>query len=260
MKEITKVGELKPQETMTSLQIADATGKAHKNVCRDIKVILDQGVDRLNFELTSYVDKSNRNQHMYRLTKKGCLILASGYDALLREKVISRWEELESKQLKALPGNYLDALKALVESEEQKQALFIENEEMKPKAELAELRIEKKGCYSITDATKALGLKRGDITNWAKQEGYIHKKLQEVNKKGERFFKVHSSDQVHNQIGVTEEGLKEARKMLCANKFTCGECKWIRKPEDGTSFRWCDRCMHATFSDTIACEIGFSKK
>ena len=33
---------------------------------------------------------------MYQLTKKGCLILASGYDALLREKIINRWEELEA--------------------------------------------------------------------------------------------------------------------------------------------------------------------
>lgn len=86
---------------------------------------------------------------------------------------------------------------------------------MKPKAELAELRIEKKGCFSITDATQTLGLKRGEITNWAKEQGYIHKKLQEVRKKGERFFKVYSTDQVHNQIGVTEDWLNEAKKRLC---------------------------------------------
>ena len=38
---------------------------------------------------------------MYSLTKKGCLILASGYDALLREKIINRWEELEVKEQNA---------------------------------------------------------------------------------------------------------------------------------------------------------------
>ena len=31
----------------------------------------------------------------YLITPKGCLILASGYDALLREKIINRLEELE---------------------------------------------------------------------------------------------------------------------------------------------------------------------
>lgn len=38
---------------------------------------------------------------MYSLTKKGCLILASGYDALLREKIINRWEELELREQNA---------------------------------------------------------------------------------------------------------------------------------------------------------------
>lgn len=77
-----------------------------------------------------------------------------------------------------------------------------------PMVELAELRIDKKGCYSLTDVTKSLHLKRGQITRWGKSQGYLHKKLSEVNKAGEKFFKVYSSDGVHNQIGVTESGLE----------------------------------------------------
>lgn len=77
-----------------------------------------------------------------------------------------------------------------------------------PMVELAELRIDKKGCYSLTDVTKSLRLKRGQITRWGKSQGYLHKKLSEVNKAGEKFFKVYSSDGVHNQIGVTESGLQ----------------------------------------------------
>lgn len=80
-------------------------------------------------------------------------------------------------------------------------------EYQKPLVELAENRIDKKGCFSITDATKSLNLKRGNITRWAKEEGYLHKTIQEVNKAGEKYFKVYSSDGKHNQIGVTEEGL-----------------------------------------------------
>lgn len=47
---------------MTSREIAEVTGKEHKNVMRDIDVLLEQGVDRLNFELTSYIDSCNRKQ------------------------------------------------------------------------------------------------------------------------------------------------------------------------------------------------------
>lgn len=89
------MNELIRKETMTSLEIAEVTGKQHQHVLRDIDGLLAQGVDASNFGLTSYIDKSNREQRCYQLTKKGCLILASGYDALLREKIINRWEELE---------------------------------------------------------------------------------------------------------------------------------------------------------------------
>lgn len=81
---------------MTSLEIAEVTGKRHDAVLRDIRNLLSQGVDAHNFVETSYIDKSNRQQKCFSLTKKGCLILASGYDALLREKIINRWEELET--------------------------------------------------------------------------------------------------------------------------------------------------------------------
>ena len=81
-------------------------------------------------------------------------------------------------------------------------------EKQKPMATLAELRIDKKGCYSITDVTKSLELKKGQITRWAKAKEYIHKKIYEVNKSGEEYFKVYSSDGIHNNIGIKEDGLQ----------------------------------------------------
>lgn len=87
-------------------------------------------------------------------------------------------------------------------------------EKQKPMAALAELRIDKKGCYSLTDVTKTLELKRGQITKWAKAKAYIHKKIQEVNIAGEQFFKVYSSDGIHNSIGIKEDGLQEIKNNL----------------------------------------------
>lgn len=81
-------------------------------------------------------------------------------------------------------------------------------DKLQPLADVAETRIEKKGCLSLTDVTKSLGFKRGQITRWAKAQGYLHLTLTEVNKVGEKYFKVYSSDQIHNQIGITEEGLQ----------------------------------------------------
>lgn len=83
------------EQTITSLEVAELTGKEHKHIMRDIRNLLDQGVAQTNFGPGSYKDAQNQERPMFLLTKKGCLILASGYDALLREKIIDRWEELE---------------------------------------------------------------------------------------------------------------------------------------------------------------------
>lgn len=116
--------EIIKKETMTSLEIAEVTGKRHDSVLRDIRNIISQGVDAHNFVETSYTDKANRQQKCYMLTKKGCLILASGYDALLREKIINRWEELEIKEITTtkIPATFAEALRLAADQAEKLEA------------------------------------------------------------------------------------------------------------------------------------------
>ena len=95
------------KDGMTSLEIAEVTGKEHFNVMRDIRNILAQGVSQLNFEFSSYKQPQPNGGYkevpMYNLTPKGCLILASGYNAVLREKIIDRLFELEVKERQYKP-------------------------------------------------------------------------------------------------------------------------------------------------------------
>lgn len=72
---------------MTSLEIAEITGRQHSNVMRDIRNILGQLEDRnqFSFELVDYTDKKGELRPMYRLTKKDSLLLASGYDVVNRK-------------------------------------------------------------------------------------------------------------------------------------------------------------------------------
>ena len=140
MKDLINVGELYTQNKMSSLQIADATGKEHKNIIRDIDILISKGIDKLNFELTSYKDKSNRYQRMYSLTMKGCLILASGYDPILREKIINRWEELElnNKQNFEIPTTLSGALMLAARQAEQLEKQEVLLLEQAPKVEFYE--------------------------------------------------------------------------------------------------------------------------
>lgn len=100
------------QEVINSLEIAEITGKEHKNVMRDIRNMLEKldNEDALNFELVDYVDAKGEARPCYAMTKKGSLCLASGYDANLRMKIINRWEELEMKERATLPTSFAEAL------------------------------------------------------------------------------------------------------------------------------------------------------
>lgn len=112
---------------MTSLEIAEVTGKQHAHIMRDIRKILEQGVNQSNFGLVKYKDKKGEMRDMYSLTPKGCLILASGYDALLRERIINRLEQLE-KSITVQPSYQIEDPIARAEAwiAEQKEKKMLE--------------------------------------------------------------------------------------------------------------------------------------
>lgn len=82
---------------------------------RDIKTLLAQGVQETNFGLSFKITQLHNGGHkkvpFYELTKKGCLLLATGYDAKLREKLIDRWEELENRQRMEQSRELLDMMR-----------------------------------------------------------------------------------------------------------------------------------------------------
>lgn len=71
----------------------------------------------------------------------------------------------------------------------------------------------KNGCYTITEINRSLGLKRGRLTKWAKEQGYIHKTITEVNESGRPYFKIYDNGG-YKAIGITEEGLSKIQENL----------------------------------------------
>lgn len=55
-----------------------------------------------------------------------------------------------------VPQTYLDALKALVASEEEKERLALENEQMKPKAEFYDAVTDSKDAIPMGEVAKVL--------------------------------------------------------------------------------------------------------
>lgn len=221
MNNIIKVGEtINAREYMTSMEVAEITGKEHKHVMRDIRVLLEQGVHESNFGLTFVIrtlpNNAQRKDPCYNITKKGCLILASGYNALLREKIIDRWEELETKErqnVPALPQTYLEALKALVLSEEQKQVLVLENESMKPKADYFDTLVERGSNLNLRDTAKMIGVSERFFIEYLLLNGYLYRdakrKLKPIAKYVGKYFVLKEwarGENTGSQTLVTVEG------------------------------------------------------
>lgn len=173
------------KNTMSSLEIAELTGKQHSNVMRDIRNILEQLEDRrqFSFELSSRLQPmpngGSKEVSCYILTKKDCLLLASGYDANLRAKIINRWEELEAEKQdkveKKLPKTYLEALKELVVVVEANEMLSLENKSMKPKAEYFDNLVDRNLLTNIRDTAKQIGIKEKDFVNYLLENKYMYR-------------------------------------------------------------------------------------
>ena len=98
-------------KSMSSREIAELTGKEHKNVLRDIKTLIEQGaITQLNFELSTYKDASGKSNPEYRLGFDATMTLVTGYNAVLRAKVIKRWRELETGEAKPISQTPVQSL------------------------------------------------------------------------------------------------------------------------------------------------------
>ena len=87
--------------SMSSVEIAELTGKQHSNVLRDIRVIIDDLKDSSNsssqFESSTYKDANGIDRPCFLLNKVAAFVLVTGYSSELRDAVISRWQFLENE-------------------------------------------------------------------------------------------------------------------------------------------------------------------
>ena len=104
--------------TMSSREIAELTGKQHKDVIRDIRVMLDalqkDGADLRHVR----EDKDARGYTaMFHLDRELTDTLLTGYSVPMRRKVVARWHELEAKA-KPASLSRMDILQLAMESEQ----------------------------------------------------------------------------------------------------------------------------------------------
>ena len=121
------------RQVMSSREIAELTGKQHKNVKRDVASMLaDLKKDALSFERT-YLDGQNRNQTEYLLDREHTDCLLTGYSAAMRMTVIRRWHELEAQVAKPQQLSTIEILQIAMESEKARLLLAAQVEQQAEK-------------------------------------------------------------------------------------------------------------------------------
>ena len=204
----------------------------HANLIRSIESEIESlknlEIAELNFELGSYIDSQNQIRPCYILNDEGMLQMLNKESAIVRCKTVKLIKELKQQlqnqkpqltpeqelALKVYEGG-IDALTAhkqllALETKELNDKIVEQQEEIKQLSPLAETlikRFEKGENISLTDVTKTFGLKRGQVSKWAINNGYIYKNKKDVTNKGDSYFQRYVINGFKN-ICITPQGVQ----------------------------------------------------
>ena len=173
--DLTVLAERK--ETMTSLEIAEVTGKSHSDLMKAIRNMEPAWI-KVNggkFSLVEYKDAKGEMRPCYELNKTECLYIATKFNDEARAKLILRWEELEKKERMGsylVPKTFSQALMLAAKQQEQIEQQRIQLEEqgeeieklanevmtMKPKATYYDVILNNPSTVAITQIAQDYGM------------------------------------------------------------------------------------------------------
>ena len=204
--------------TMTTREIAELTGKQHKHVLDDTRNMLEElKIDSAAFS-AQYKDSTGRSLPMFALPKRECILLVSGYNLLMRAKIIDRWQELEAQQqsnLLVLP-NFTDPAEAAIAwatEYKAKQFALKQLEVAKPKVEFVDKFVERGTNRNITAVAKELGVTAIKLGKWLRAKGYLNKATDKQVWNKEFIDKGYGVQKLFN-VEVQEEEFKSGSQAL----------------------------------------------
>ena len=158
---------------MTSLEIAQLTGKQHKHVMEAIRKMEPAWakVCGSNFRLTSRtIEQPNggiREIPCYSLSKVETLYIATKFNDEARAILVIRWEQLEKERRLKAP---VKEIRLLASDEE-----VLDEAEDIIGAELEKLNQYSDECYTSTEIAKPFGMLGSDLNSFLKDQGIISK-------------------------------------------------------------------------------------
>ena len=174
------------EQRMTSMEIAELTGKQHKHVMEAIRRMEPawEKVQGTKFRL------SQRNYELptggmkavpcYSLTKTECLYIATKFNDEARARLVIRWQQLEEDRREALEWERWKSRWSQIERPQGQRLLGVSDEEILDEAddiigdELDELNRDSDDCYTPTDIGAPFGLEGRDLNSFLCDKGIIH--------------------------------------------------------------------------------------
>lgn len=169
MNDIMQVNEV--SKTMSSREMAELCGKEHRNVLSLIRLLVERGVLKNSIPQNYFHEQNGQQYTEFLSDQRDSLVIVARLSPEFTAAVIDRWQELEqqvsaSQPVIALPQDYLSALKALVNSEEEKQVAQAQVIELKPKAEALARISSSKGATGVRETALAVGMKQNEFVAW----------------------------------------------------------------------------------------------
>ena len=152
------------RNTLTSLEVAEITGKRHDNILSDIRDEISKlGAERglLIFQETYYVNEQNRQKYpMFNLNYKGVLQLGARYNAETRFRLIEKIEQLQKpmtvEDMIILQANEMKSVKHRIDIVENKvdNEIRIDHTEQRKLQKAVSLRVFQR--LDVVDAERKL--------------------------------------------------------------------------------------------------------
>lgn len=164
---------------MSSREIAELTGKQHKDVIRDVramrKALESDGADlRHLHEIKDGRDYTAE----FRLDRLLTETLLTGYSIPLRYRVVTRLSELESvsRQVVTVPQTLPEALRLAADQAEHNLQLQAVIQKQAPKVEALNRLANTHGSVCITNAAKQLGVAPMRLFTWLSDNRWIYRR------------------------------------------------------------------------------------
>ena len=143
---------------MTSLEIAQVTGKMHKDVMKAIRNMEPAWlkVNGRNFALVDYTDAKGELRPCYSLSKTECLYIATKFNDEARAKLVIRWQQLEQER---------------IEQKCVRKLLVTENDILNEAQRIIGRTIvsfnkNADGCITASDIAEAIGMEVKDLNSF----------------------------------------------------------------------------------------------